>query len=375
VPYGDNICVVGDHKALGRWKARDGAKLSVRSLIVVSTAAELATRAGVHVLLWLLEAIAQLCFDFRSTAATPQRVTTHELSLQWHEGDVWRGSMDVPDDVALEFKIVNVKGQGDPQWEKGANRKLVIGREDLKVEMSWGKTDNGAVSPAVDGKVEQVVDGKVEPVVDRKVEQVVDGKFEQAPSGSADAAQSSADEARVASSGSDSGREDVLPQNGWQGKEIKFMKENKHTRERSGVWDTTGLEGPMLALVKGDEGAARCGHANAAEVLRSTASLIDANTCACVQLATEAREGERSACGVVGEYAASPGHAGASVRVPAMDHDRQRSVRGRRRAPPAEQTRRARQDNVPQPGVGGRGRRQAGCGAMDCAPHAGAAHA
>lgn len=42
----------------------------------------------------------------------------------------------------------------------------------------------------------------------------------------------------------------------WSGKQIRFMRSNEHSREREGVWDSTGLEGAELAIVQGDEKAA-----------------------------------------------------------------------------------------------------------------------
>jgi hypothetical protein len=42
----------------------------------------------------------------------------------------------------------------------------------------------------------------------------------------------------------------------WQGRGVRFMKSNEHSRERAGRWDTSGLvSGPTLDLVRGDESA------------------------------------------------------------------------------------------------------------------------
>lgn len=48
---------------------------------------------------------------------------------------------------------------------------------------------------------------------------------------------------------------DRIETNQWQGNEIRFMRSNEHTRERSGTWNTSGLQGPALTLVQGDEKA------------------------------------------------------------------------------------------------------------------------
>jgi phosphoglucan, water dikinase len=45
---------------------------------------------------------------------------------------------------------------------------------------------------------------------------------------------------------------------GWLGKEITFMRSNQHSRERSGVWDTSKVPGhphPLHSLVVGDRDA------------------------------------------------------------------------------------------------------------------------
>ena len=48
-----------------------------------------------------------------------------------------------------------------------------------------------------------------------------------------------------------------LPHQQWTGRSTQFMQSNDHRREREGVWNTDGLEGPALDLVKGDEDSGR----------------------------------------------------------------------------------------------------------------------
>ena len=43
----------------------------------------------------------------------------------------------------------------------------------------------------------------------------------------------------------------------WQGRDTQYMKANEHSRERSGVWNSTGLEGAAKSIVEGDKEAAR----------------------------------------------------------------------------------------------------------------------
>ena len=48
-----------------------------------------------------------------------------------------------------------------------------------------------------------------------------------------------------------------LPHQQWRGKSTQFMQSNEHRREREGVWNTEGLEGPAFDLVRGDEDSGR----------------------------------------------------------------------------------------------------------------------
>lgn len=181
VEWGDKLCLVGNHKVLGRWEADNG------------------------------------------------------VELRWNDGDVWTANVKLPDNAKVEYKVVNIKGLGDPEWERGDNRSLSVGSEPVDVQLKWGKTDNGAVAP-----------GGYEP---RQLNADSDAKVG-----------SDTSEAWSSSYESDSGEgsSDALPQNKWQGKEVRFMTENQHSKERSGVWNTDGLHGAVLDLVTSDEHSARC---------------------------------------------------------------------------------------------------------------------
>lgn len=48
---------------------------------------------------------------------------------------------------------------------------------------------------------------------------------------------------------------DRIETNQWQGNEIRFMRSNEHSRDRSGTWNADSLEGAARALVQGDERA------------------------------------------------------------------------------------------------------------------------
>ena len=161
VSFGDRLCLVGDHEKLGNWSTDDAAE------------------------------------------------------LKWSDGHVWTADMDIPEDSNVEYKVVNVKGQGDPRWEKGGNRTLTVGAEDVVVDMAWDRTGNGAGGGDGYNPLHDVAGGDNSPAIG------------------------------------------MLPQNGWQGKHVEFMQENRHSHDRHGSWNTDGLTGPVLALVKGDERSGR----------------------------------------------------------------------------------------------------------------------
>ena len=153
VEWGDKMCVVGNHKELGRWELEKAPE------------------------------------------------------LRWNEGDIWTGQVELPAETSVEFKVVTVKGMGDPQWEDGSNRQLSVRDVDLTVDLT---------------KVVKAAKRNSAPVVDQ---------------GSVDL--------------------DRLAINSWQGKGVSFMQSNEHKRDRSGQWDTSGLEGAALALVEGDQKSGR----------------------------------------------------------------------------------------------------------------------
>lgn len=188
VEWGDKLFLVGNHKVFGRWEAGNG------------------------------------------------------VELRWNDGDVWTANVKLPDNASVEFKVVNVKGLGDPEWEKGDNRSLSVGAEPLDVTMKWGKTGNGATAPRVK--------------LSHHIEELNPISHSKSPTGSVDGSMA-ASEIVASDSPLDSSSDDQLPQNKWQGKQIQFMQENKHSKQRSGVWNADGLDGAVLELVKGDEHSGR----------------------------------------------------------------------------------------------------------------------
>lgn len=57
--------------------------------------------------------------------------------LQWHEGNHWKGSVEIESDTEVEFKLVKVAGEESIGWEEGANRTICISAPSI-IECTWG---------------------------------------------------------------------------------------------------------------------------------------------------------------------------------------------------------------------------------------------
>lgn len=131
--------------------------------------------------------------------------------------------------VQIEFKLVKVSA-GGVEWEGGSNRTLVLAPgEASALQLTWGKAGDGAAPQGGQPQARQQQQQQTQQQQSRP----------NSPGGSAGGS--------PLSSGSDV--EASVP-SAWQGKGITFMRSNEHTRERNGVWDTSGLSGPALTLVQ-----------------------------------------------------------------------------------------------------------------------------
>lgn len=151
--------------------------------------------------------------------------------LSWNDGDIWTCEVELPEEEQVEFKIVTVRGGGHQEWEDGENRTIQGTSTPIEFDLNANQAGlefnhNGT------GGHERHHDGA--------------------------AASFDSDSGGGGAAFSDSDDLDRLPTSAWQGKGVEFMRENKHSKERSGTWDTSGLEGVMLELVQGDEKSGRC---------------------------------------------------------------------------------------------------------------------
>uniref|UniRef100_A0A0D6QW72 CBM20 domain-containing protein n=1 Tax=Araucaria cunninghamii TaxID=56994 RepID=A0A0D6QW72_ARACU len=154
-----------------------------------------------------------------------------KVMMSWTESG-WVLDLETRGGEKVEFKFVIVGRDGNLIWEGGNNRVLEFPKEGTyEIVCHWDKTheamnfqrtDHGAAtSQTLDVKKEaNLANGTAEIDTYKK-------KGEASPF-----------------------------VKGWQGKDITFMRSNEHSsRERERRWNTSGLEGPALKLVEGDQNA------------------------------------------------------------------------------------------------------------------------
>ena len=152
--------------------------------------------------------------------------------LSWNDGDVWTGEVELPEDEQIEFKLVTVRGSGHQEWDDGDNRTIRGNGAPIDFDLGSGETSLEFNNNGGDDGAQQ----------HHHNDNNGDGAHAPQPY----AAYSSSDEL------------DRLPTSAWQGKGPEFMRQNNHSKDRSGKWDTSGLEGTLLALVQGDQDSGRC---------------------------------------------------------------------------------------------------------------------
>lgn len=185
------------------------------------------------------------------------------LELKWHEGDVWAATAELPVAKDIEFKCVRVSDSGTA-WEDGNNRSFKAWGPDFSLDLrcTWSSTRKTDITPVEmkDSKPAfqelsalMTVDLEAEEAHERQ-EQIMQ-KVASMSSGSSSSSPMSS------MTWSDTDDESAIS-TGWQGKQIKFMRSNEHSKDRQGVWDVSKLPGPdsplhhpLVSLVKGDEKA------------------------------------------------------------------------------------------------------------------------
>ncbi|KAL2649665.1 hypothetical protein R1flu_017793 [Riccia fluitans] len=156
-----------------------------------------------------------------------------KVDMRWTESG-WIADLEANPGENLEFKFIIVAGDGNMIWENGPNRNLQV--------------------PSDSGSYEVVA------LWDNTVEEV---KLSGSSNGNGSAHHAQDTEKDQQNGGARVEAESPTPEleassfvQEWQGREINFMRSNEHNREKSGKWDTTGLDGPAKIIVEGDKNAA-----------------------------------------------------------------------------------------------------------------------
>ncbi|KAG1668382.1 hypothetical protein FOA52_004892 [Chlamydomonas sp. UWO 241] len=173
-------------------------------------------------------------------------------ALKWSEGHVWKLTTDIPVGQTMKFKLVRVKEDG-ANWEGGGDRELKALGPDygLSVTCSWDKTSDMVVEASKLGAGGGASAGS------KSNASVVSGdedasKKAKQQRGAVAVAERSGD----GSSGLSSFEEESRGAGkAWVGASPEFVQ-SRQDKERSGVWNTDGLDGVGLAVVEGDKGAA-----------------------------------------------------------------------------------------------------------------------
>lgn len=154
-----------------------------------------------------------------------------KLMMSWTKSG-WILDLETRGGEKVEYKFMIVTRDGKIIWEGGRNRVLELPKEgNFEIVCHWDKTQEALNLQGIDGAL--------------VTSETLDIKKD---------ATSSNGKPLVESHGNVAEASPFVQ--GWQGKDISFMRSNEHsTRERERSWNISGLEGPAAKLVEGDRNA------------------------------------------------------------------------------------------------------------------------
>lgn len=160
----------------------------------------------------------------------------NRVQMGWTEAG-WVADLEANPGEKIEYKYMIVNGDGGLVWENGGNRVLVVPEDSgshYQVVSRWDATHEEAHFEGLSGAA------------------IPQGEEENAGGGENGSA---APEVEEEEAEAETETESAFVQ-GWQGKDISFMRSNEHSREKVGKWDTTGLSAPAKHIVEGDQKSA-----------------------------------------------------------------------------------------------------------------------
>ncbi|KAH9572132.1 hypothetical protein CY35_02G130500 [Sphagnum magellanicum] len=151
----------------------------------------------------------------------------NKVAMSWTEAG-WVAELEGKPGEKLEYKHVLITQNGETVWEAGPNRVLPLPAEgSFQLVTHWDCTQE-------ESELRKEKEQQEEPESERQVNNV-----EEKPGNSLNVVE------ETASSFVE----------GWQGREVSFMRSNDHAHEKAGKWDTSGLDGAALHLVQEDQKA------------------------------------------------------------------------------------------------------------------------
>jgi len=152
----------------------------------------------------------------------------NKVAMSWTEAG-WVAELEGKPGEKLEYKHVLITQNGETVWEAGPNRVLPLPAEGcFQLVTHWDCTQEESELRKEKEQQDE------EPESERHVNNV-----DEKPGNSLNVVE------ETASSFVE----------GWQGREVSFMRSNDHAHEKAGKWDTWGLEGAALHLVQEDQKA------------------------------------------------------------------------------------------------------------------------
>jgi len=188
--------------------------------------------------------------------------------MTWGDGDKWLAEISVPAGSTLEFKVIEKEDNNNDNnsvvWEPEYNHAIAVpdnGSSLVTVTIQWGsgvELSNSSENGGLDKKrsaTTSVAERSGDSTSETDVALRAATEAATNVSSSKSTAAASTTGAGVLSTDDSFRTEDRLSTSQWSGRETVFMQKNDHSGERSGIWNTSGLEGVALKLVEGDRDA------------------------------------------------------------------------------------------------------------------------
>lgn len=167
------------------------------------------------------------------------------IPLNWTESG-WETELEVDTGEHVEFKYLIVRSDGNVVWEDGANRVLELPNGGCyELVSQWNITQDSTIREGKEAGSTVEKSSQNGSVVERE---------EKPETINVHASEGNADDSTAEMNANDFEASTSFVQE-WQGRQVAFMRSNDHSRENTGKWDTSGLEGSALHLVEGDKNA------------------------------------------------------------------------------------------------------------------------